>query len=614
MYKLMSKLYENLENDWGKAKDAAMYFLAGIVILWIIGMVITWFASLPNTFVGILSGGNLKNHAKIPGVAMFFFNGASLAIIAYFVFGLITFMKPIDVILSTAAIIVFEVAAYMILACVTAMVLVIGIVAAFAIAIFGILGIALILLLSCLLGISIVIIPALSVLVIGASLGLSMGIIAPIAVVTGILCLVFKVDGKRNLFSALVAVVMTIGFAWPALTFFFNFQGMVPNRYGVIARNRLVQKFNNDEKEVLRYRIKDDGFYKGFIQTGENANISASVPGRGGASVIESRGWKETFFDGESIFYCRDLTYGSSDTFLAASDGDDVFFKEDAGKIYHIPVYAEMGDAVVVLLNGDVTTIYGNKLIYYLDNDGNYAVDRKTTWYKDYSAMTDFEKMDAIYDILVRQSVEDGEEFTAEEVGWVAYAQASGLLITYLEENGTAYFGRHEDDKLCIYTIGPDRQREKLVEANWSYQGIGTGFFAIDNYLYYCDEKLVKRLNLTDIEDWIYYGRVFEKDDDILTQAFNYSRVEDELVFLYTGTDGITYYSFTYGAKGYRVLDEDEKLLGVLAAKDMLHFYTDDSAGTLSERIQDLLKNMIARTYHTNPTQGLMDLEPNLLP
>lgn len=579
------------------------------IILWILAMVIIWFANMDKTLIGVVSFGSIETATSFPKIATYLFNACSVVLIAYFAYGIVTYMKPADVILSTAVIIILEVSAYMFLATVTATMLVALVLAAVIVAVLGAVTVIIIFLMCAYLGISMTLLPVVALIVLGTGLGLSLVLIAPIAIAFGVLCFVFRVGEKRNFLSILVSIVLTIGLAWPALTAFYNFQNILPSRYGVEARNMLFQKLHNNPDEVLKYQISGDGFYKEFIQTGENANLTASAHGNSAATIISDMGWKLSFYDGDRYYYERDLTYSGGDhkpdNFLAATDGDDVFTLDELNKVYARTVYASLGDDVAALLNDDVTIIYGKDKIYYSDNHGNSYVDRKTTWYRDYTALTDTERMAAVYDILQRQSVDDGETFTAAEVGWVAYAQASGFLLTYLEENRTAYFARQSDGILSIYAMDENHTQKSLGEFERNYDGIGTGYFVLDHYL--CLINGISIIKTSLLTEDIHQGQhsfdlEFLKPDYHLI-AYNYAKIDGVVWETIAASNGEfttildhDMHDLELTARGD--LEQDKELLGIFMTKDRIHIIYKESPDSFLSKTLSFFKGLVAEHYN----------------
>lgn len=590
------------DEESDRFRPFATYLLVAAVVLWFIAMAAVFFSNLPDPAFLVATGGGVSTAAKMPGIARFLFNACTIVTIAHFAYGLLLYMKPADVMISTGIMIVLEIISFMLLCAFGAGMLVMGIVAAASLVMFGLLGTILIGILIPLLGMSFVILPGLAVLVIGASFGVSAVIVIPVAAVFLGLCWVFKVNERHSIFSRLVAFIVAIGFAWPALTFCLNFQFILPNRYGEEARQYVTQYFKNDEEKVLSARIKHDGFYREFINTEENSNFSMSTEGVGGAAAILKNGWKLSFYDGDSEYFSRDLSYGAGENFLASSDGDDMFTADQIGNVYYNPIYSKLKEPIVVLLYDKTTTIYSKDRIYMIDDDRNFHVDKKTTWYKEYEAMTESARMTAIYDILLKQSVENGENFTSTEVGWVAYAQRSGFLLTYLDENQTAYFAKPEGDRMTVYYVDSSRKPEELIETGRIYNGFGTGYFTIGNYFYFADDRWIRCLDLTNKEDFTTYIRVIDYDGDYIT-GFGYTMIEAEPCMIYAvnskDSTGIVYFSYKDKSAGVR-MQEGKELISVLGTKDVLHMCYRVEPQTAKDKIKQFFSGFVKTPYKTD--------------
>jgi len=193
-------------------------------------------------------------------------------------------------------------------------------------------------------------------------------------------------------------------------------------------------------------------------------------------------------------------------------------------------------DAMV--LNGKTVFIFGRNKVFVCGSQGHYTW-KKTRYTTNFEKRTWEEQCEFIYDILERQNTEEYRRFSYDEVGTVACAQRSGLLLDYDRNTHTALFVRKDGDRMTVFAQSTPEKREEQVSftpdavedgANWVMAGTQGVLFVQDG----------KVMLLSKNSDWqqftsfqlsegalrsVHYGTVGADDDAYLLYQDGQDRV-----------------------------------------------------------------------------------------
>ena len=275
----------------------------------------------------------------------------------------------------------------------------------------------------------------------------------------------------RGFLSFLGSLVVLLVIGWPCLSYANAISGGYAFKPAVLLSQAHLNHINIGANRKFRDRFQkehkwvfENGFYDAYIYNGSN-NIS-----QGGKNLIA--GNEETLaYVANGVVYVQNPTI--TENFRNAG--------------YH----ARETDTLVLV--GKSAYVFGRNKIFVVEKNGYYTWKR-THWTRDFEKLSPEEQFEHVYDILLRQDTTEETKFSYEEVGAVAYAQRSGLLIEYDSDTNRAYFAKKaKDGEITVYLQTGPNQREELTRFTPTYDGAGLPYTMAgdDGILYLRNDQIV---------------------------------------------------------------------------------------------------------------------------
>lgn len=308
------------------------------------------------------------------------------------------------------------------------------------------------------------------------------------------------------MFLANVLVMVLVG--WPVLSYTGAMNGVMALKPAVTLRQVHMHELNLGEKMYEWYFQEEESpfgsQYYDEIVRGTNNNIA-----QGKTNLVA--GNDETlavlFHD---ILYLRDVKRGK-------------LFSSGA---YH----AKAGDAM--LLDGETAFIFGRDKIYVCGPSGHYMW-KDTRYVSEFEKLSWEEKCERLYGLLEKQNTEEEACFSCEEVGLVARAQKSGLLLNYNRNTHEAMFTRPgEKGRIHFFTQNTPGVRQEQGSFVPEESDMGLTFVKIGmEGILYLDGSQVKFM--AEFDDWKTYSS-FTHPDGKDFRTMNYGWVNGDYDQRYT--------------------------------------------------------------------------------
>lgn len=231
---------------------------------------------------------------------------------------------------------------------------------------------------------------------------------------------------RRRAALMLLANVLTMVLAvWPVLSYTGAMNGVLALKPAVTMRMVHQHALNLGETMYDWYFREEKSpfagqYYHHFVR-GTNNNIT-----QGKTNLVAGNDeWQAVLF--HDILYLRDVKRG----------------KQITNGAYH----AKDGDAM--LLCDDTAFVFGRDRIYVCGPSGHYMW-KDTRYVSEFEKLSWEEQCEWLYALLEKQNTQEERTFSCEEVGLVARAQKSGLLLNYNRNTHEAMF-THEGEKGRIH-------------------------------------------------------------------------------------------------------------------------------------------------------------------
>lgn len=231
------------------------------------------------------------------------------------------------------------------------------------------------------------------------------------------------------------------------------------------------------------------------------------------------------------------LVAGNDET-LAVLFHDRLFLQDvDTKKSIGYGAYhAKAGDAM--LLDDDVAFIFGQDRIYVCGPSGHYMW-KDTRYVSEFEKLSWEDKCERLYALLEKQNTEGDVLFSCEEVGLVARAQKSGLLLNYNRNTHEAMFTREGDKgRIHFFTQGTPGVRVEQGSFVPEESDLGLTFVKIGTEgILYLDGSQVKFL--AEFDGWKTYSSFTHPDGkDFCTMNFGWVNGDyDQRYTAYLGSE-----------------------------------------------------------------------------
>lgn len=338
--------------------------------------------------------------------------------------------------------------------------------------------------------------------VLGVSTAISAALGAGVKTTVDMASLSARGRKTRAVLTFLGSLLVLIVVGWPVLSYMGAIHGVLACKPAVILGQAHFDHINlvkSDYEEIFKEEEKwvfHSNFYHKTIQTGNN-NIAQGeknrIAGNDEALAVLLNG----------LLYVQDPTVDNH-----------------IGGAAYLP---RETDAMV--LNGKTVFIFGRNKVFVCGSQGHY------TW-KDTRYTTRFEKLsweeqcEYVFDILERQNTDEYRRFSYDEVGTVACAQRSGLLLDYDRLTRTALFVREEGERMTVFAQNTPGERTEQVSftpksadgrASWVMAGKNGVLFIQDGRVMFLSRKDWEQYTSFQLSEGelqtVHYGTVGADDD-----------------------------------------------------------------------------------------------------
>lgn len=282
---------------------------------------------------------------------------------------------------------------------------------------------------------------------------------------------------RRAVRTMLGSFLVFLVIGWPSLSYAQAISGALACKPAVILNqahlNYLNYSASKDYKELFMDEKKwvfGNGFYADYINNGRN-NIS----------------------QGDKTMAAGD------DKYLAVLiDGLLYVQSKDLDHLYYGNGYLPKKTDAMVLAK-DKTFIFGHDRVFCAGEKGSYTW-KETKWTSEFESLSFDAQCDRLYDILERQNTTESLRFSYEEVGVVAYAQRTGLLLNYDNATHLAFFAQQDrKGNVTVYQQSSSYQREEQVTFTPVCSGDSLPYVMVDTTgILYLKENQVKFLSRKD--------------------------------------------------------------------------------------------------------------------
>lgn len=309
---------------------------------------------------------------------------------------------------------------------------------------------------------------------------------------------------RRALMMFLVNTLVFVVLGWPVLSYTGAINGALACKPAVILNQQHMNEFNIGPKAYGGIFESEDSWafesqYYDDIIRGNNNNIAQGK---------------------------TDLIAGNDEVLAVLLNG--LLYVQDAEVEKHIAggaYRAEEGDAMVIL--GQRVFIFGRDRMYICGPEGNYTW-KNTRYVSEFEALSWEDKCERLYEILERQNTEEDKRFSYEEVGLVARAQRSGLLMNYNGKYNEAMFtcpGEEGEIRFAIQTAPGVRQEEGFFVPDESDMGRTYVKVGMEGILY-LDGREVRFMSQMD--DWKGFYPVTHRSKQGYYRTLNYGWVHGD--------------------------------------------------------------------------------------